>query len=155
MIQLGSTQRAVLDLGATDPLSFHCQEREVNAALWNQPHAEPSALGTTWPRAYAQATCINSWLGTGRPANSNQNPTSWAGPESHHNNAPTQVTGSRYQARRTIISHKCVIKRRSLFLLSNVGLRYVLVLGNSREMGHNVLSPPSPSSRLRSKSTKS
>jgi hypothetical protein len=33
MVQLGSTQPAVLDQGGTDPLSFHCQEREVVAAL--------------------------------------------------------------------------------------------------------------------------
>jgi len=47
MVQLSSTQRASLDSGATYPLSFHCQEREVNAALLNQPHAEPSTLETT------------------------------------------------------------------------------------------------------------
>jgi hypothetical protein len=33
------------------------------------------------------------------PDRSHHNPTIWAEPESHHNNAPTQVTGSRYQAR--------------------------------------------------------
>jgi hypothetical protein len=33
MVQLSSTQRALLNSDATDPLSFHCQEREVNAAL--------------------------------------------------------------------------------------------------------------------------
>ena len=30
---LGSTQKVMLDLGGTNPLSFHCQEREVIAAL--------------------------------------------------------------------------------------------------------------------------
>jgi len=48
IVQLGSTQRALLDSGATDPLSFHYQEREVNAASLKLAYAEPSTtLGTT------------------------------------------------------------------------------------------------------------
>ncbi|XVF85714.1 hypothetical protein PTKIN_Ptkin17bG0139500 [Pterospermum kingtungense] len=33
----------------------------------NQPHAVPSTLGTTRPRAFAQIPWLNSLLGTGRP----------------------------------------------------------------------------------------
>ena len=38
-----------MDPDSTDPLSFHCQEREVIAALLNQPHAIPSTLGAMTP----------------------------------------------------------------------------------------------------------
>ena len=38
-----------MDQGCTGSLSLHCQEREVFVALWSQPHALPSSLGTTWP----------------------------------------------------------------------------------------------------------
>ena len=54
--------------GCTGSLSFHCQEREVVAALWGQPGAVPSTLKghETW--AFAQATWPTTWLGTGEPA---------------------------------------------------------------------------------------
>ncbi|KAL9398441.1 hypothetical protein Peur_007402 [Populus x canadensis] len=38
-----------MDPDSTGPLSFHCQEREVFAALLNQPHAVPSTLGAKKP----------------------------------------------------------------------------------------------------------
>ena len=58
---------AMLDPIGTGPLSFHCKEWEVVAALWNQPHALPSSLGTTEPRALAQVHWLISLLGMGGP----------------------------------------------------------------------------------------
>ena len=39
-----------VDQKHSSSLSFHSRGREVFAALWNQPHAIPSTLGTTRPR---------------------------------------------------------------------------------------------------------
>ncbi|CAB4290967.1 unnamed protein product [Prunus armeniaca] len=59
-------QRAIVDPSDTDPLSFHCQERE--------PYAVPSSLGTKRPRAFARATWFNSLLGMGGPEDSQPGP---------------------------------------------------------------------------------
>ena len=50
---------------STGPLSSHRREREVVAALWSQPHALPSTLGSVWPQAFARAARVNSptWNG--------------------------------------------------------------------------------------------
>jgi len=52
------------DPDGTDPLSFHCQEREVIAALWDQPHAMPSTLGAETPRS--SLGCLGSTPGLER-----------------------------------------------------------------------------------------
>ncbi|GKV31483.1 hypothetical protein SLEP1_g40168 [Rubroshorea leprosula] len=49
------------DLSGTGVLSFHCHEREVFAALLNQPHAVPSTPRARGPTAFAEV----SWLTRG------------------------------------------------------------------------------------------
>jgi len=44
MVRLSSNHRAMMDCSCPGLLSFHCQEREVFAALSNQPGAVPSSL---------------------------------------------------------------------------------------------------------------
>ena len=44
-VLLRGTIQVWADWQGTDPLSIHWREREVVAALWNQPHAVPSTLG--------------------------------------------------------------------------------------------------------------
>ena len=50
VVQLGTAHGVMVGPSGTGPLSFHCREREVCAALWSQPHAMPSALGAAKPR---------------------------------------------------------------------------------------------------------
>ncbi|KAJ7982059.1 hypothetical protein O6P43_001231 [Quillaja saponaria] len=68
MVQLESAHQAMVGLGGTGLLSFHCQEREVVAALCNQPHAVPSTLRAMRPGALAQAPWFKllAWNGQAR-----------------------------------------------------------------------------------------
>lgn len=83
----------VLSVCDTGSRSFHCQEKVV-AALWSQPHAVPSTLGTKWPRAFARAAGFISWLGMGEPDMShNTRPTGTLSTVQHFK-ALTWVKGS-------------------------------------------------------------
>ena len=111
-------------MSGTSSFSFHCQEGEVVAALWIQPHAVPSYLGATRPRAFAQVPSLNSWLGMGEPVKKPQSHTQPARTKStfHHFYAPTWVIGSRYWTRRAKTQCRMLMKYWSFCVLSNVGL---------------------------------
>ena len=58
VVQLRTNQQAIAGLSGAEPLSVHCREREVVAALWNQPDALPSDFSTHLIRAFAQTRQI-------------------------------------------------------------------------------------------------
>ena len=67
VVGLRAAEEASLGPWSTGSLSFNRREREVNAALWTQPHAVPSTLGTTSPNPSVESQGSNSPLGTGKP----------------------------------------------------------------------------------------
>ena len=114
-------------MSGTSSFSFHCQEGEVVAALWIQPHAVPSSLGATRPRAFAQVPSLNSWLGMGEPEKKPQSHTQPTRTKAmfHHSYAPTWVKGSRYGTRRAKIHCQKLMKCSSFCVLSDVGLLWI------------------------------
>ncbi|KAI5674506.1 hypothetical protein M9H77_14870 [Catharanthus roseus] len=55
---------ALIGCSGTSPLSFHCRERVVFAALSNQPHALPTTLGTVRPRLTSESHGpLSAWNG--------------------------------------------------------------------------------------------
>lgn len=120
----------VLSVCDTGSWSFHCQEEEVVAALWSQPHAVPSTLGTKWPRAFARATGFISWLGMGEPDMSHNTRPSGALSTVQHFKALTWVKGSRYWTRRAKRQTGEIMKSYTFFVLSDMGLWWELWVFN-------------------------
>ena len=59
-VRLWAAQEALLDLWSTGQLSFHRLEREVDAALWNQPHAVSSNSRSHATQAFARMSRLIS-----------------------------------------------------------------------------------------------
>ena len=88
--------------GAPACYPFHRREREVNAALWIQPHAVYSTLGPTPPKPSLGCRETSPTLErAGQQVNPTSGPTHSTKPTSAHLNAPTRVTSSRYLTRRS------------------------------------------------------
>lgn len=86
---------------STDPLSLHCQEREVIAALLNQPHAVPSTLETMTPMSSLGCLRYTPGLKRAGQNRADPNPTFYAESTFHHLTAPTRVTSLCYVAQLT------------------------------------------------------
>ena len=89
-----------MDQDGTDLLSFHCWEREVIAALWSQPHALPSALGTRRPKPSPRSHGLTLSLERASQKLAKPDPAIRARTTSQHLKAPTWVRSPRYWARR-------------------------------------------------------
>ena len=100
-VRLWAAQEALLDLWSTGQLSFHRREREVDAALWNQPYAISSTLGATPPRPSPGCRDSSPNLERAGQHLTPSGPTCSTEPTSAHLNAPTWVTSSRDWTRRT------------------------------------------------------
>lgn len=97
MVQLGSTQWAMLDPSVEELLSLHCQERlvfhgSVKPASRSTHHFRNHETQSLHSGPTAQ---LLAWSGQARIIPT-VDPTHSIEPVFHHHNAPTQVTSLRY-----------------------------------------------------------
>ena len=98
-VLLRGTIQVWADWQGTDPLSIHWREREVVAALWNQPHAVPSTLGAEWAKpSIGQRGPLFTWIG--RAPHKTQKAQPAKSKQRSNTLMPHLVTSSRYWDRR-------------------------------------------------------
>ena len=115
--QRSPARLSIVNQQCTGLLSFHCWEREVFAALWNQPHAVPSTSGTSRPKPSPKSQGPSLNLERASQGIAQTGPAMSAEPSSHHFNALTQVTSWRYTARQLA---ELVMININLYRISNV-----------------------------------